>query len=1130
MVFNGKQPLVSIIIHAASQSHYLHTCLKAIHASASESLEIFILTPENKDVETHLNEHSRDKSVEIKYSGAFAAAVNRALRKAKGAFWLVMQDTMLPQAGWLEKLQELVNAGSLPDIFEPACSTPPEAGRDVLLRDKLFQSAGDCIFIRRSVVESTGGFDERFELWEAAVEEFCYRAQKEGFTSDILPDIAFDRQNGADHILHDASLLDDDRRSFIRKWNPADNDDWVPKAVSGVQELSDEKCRELLEEGNSLVIEQKIDEGLEKYRRILKSRPNFVEALHNESAVLYQAGRKEEGIRGLEKAIRIDPTFADSYCTLGLIRESEGRYREALDLFKECVARDIAHDNAYDGYERMAGKLNIPLKEEQVDFVFYTGGMTFDGSTINKRSLGGSESALYYMARHIAAEGYTVKVFNNCDTPGTYDNVEYRSLIDFYFFNRWNRPKVFITSRSFKPIFNNIKADVRIVWLHDLPDVTYLDEYDFSKIDFSAVKLFTLSQSQTDAWMRFLGIGRDSFYITRNGYDPERFKTAGYPRKRHKLVYASRPVRGLEVLLDIFPRIREQVPDAELRVFSYKLSERDKEADPFAGKLDQPGVIFRGAVSQEQLSRELAEARLMVYPSIFKETSCIIAIQAQACGLPIVTTNLAALPETVLDGIGGVIIDGDARSEEYKVKFVNETVRLMRDDSAWEKLSRGGSKRMLDIYTWEKVAKEWLEYITERLSGRPEYNTDAEPWSPRLSLCMIVKNEEQNLPVCLDSVRDIVDEIIIVDTGSTDNTMKIAAKYGVVFRHFDWTDNFSEARNESLKHASGDWILYLDADEKLTPENARRVREVIRNPDIMAVNMIEHIPQEEGNLFKTAVSDYCRLFRNDPRLRFTGRVHEQILPSINAAGGKVLKSDIRIEHWGFGLSPEKKRAREERNLRLLMLEEKDAPSDPFVKYNIGMTYASGGDKEKALIYLKVAADTDDPSMKDAVLSTANSAVAQILFGEDDYDGAWKYAEKAVALEKGNLLAHYIMAGIKVQSEQFAEAEGILEGLAEYIKENPALAELNQAQLYIDLGNCAYKMNDIRKAIDRYRTAEKFDGGSYELLYNLGTCFLALDDLVSAAVYFEKARDVTDDTSLVDSILKEIEKIRQSPEG
>ena len=101
------------------------------------------------------------------------------------------------------------------------------------------------------------------------------------------------------------------------------------------------------------------------------------------------------------------------------------------------------------------------------------------------------------------------------------------------------------------------------------------------------------------------------------------------------------------------------------------------------------------------------------------------------------------------------------------------------------------------------------------------------PPRAKVSLCMIVRNEERNLPSCLAGVAELVDEIIVVDTGSTDGTKEQAAKWDAKVFDFPWVDDFSAARNESLRHATGDWILWLDADDRLDAINCRRLREVL---------------------------------------------------------------------------------------------------------------------------------------------------------------------------------------------------------------------------------------------------------------------------------------------------------------
>ncbi len=154
-----------------------------------------------------------------------------------------------------------------------------------------------------------------------------------------------------------------------------------------------------------------------------------------------------------------------------------------------------------------------------------------------------------------------------------------------------------------------------------------------------------------------------------------------------------------------------------------------------------------------------------------------------------------------------------------------------------------------------------------------------------VSLCMIVKNEENYLPSCLNSIKDIVDEIIIVDTGSTDKTVDIAKSFGAKVYYFPWHNNFSEARNESLKHATKDWILILDADDELSTKNQENLKDLLyRQLDENAIYYFETL-----NYYGNIVDDNSitinlnpRLFKNNHGTHYEGEIHNQSNLSINA--------------------------------------------------------------------------------------------------------------------------------------------------------------------------------------------------------------------------------------------------------
>src|SRR5688572_3396782 len=120
--------------------------------------------------------------------------------------------------------------------------------------------------------------------------------------------------------------------------------------------------------------------------------------------------------------------------------------------------------------------------------------------------------------------------------------------------------------------------------------------------------------------------------------------------------------------------------------------------------------------------------------------------------------------------------------------------------------------------------------------------------APRLSVCLITKNEERFLGQCLESIRDLAQQIVVVDTGSTDATRDIAARFGAEISLFDWCDDFSAARNAALEHATGDWVLFLDADEELLPEQSEKLKKMLKDPAAIAYRlpMIDKGREDEG--------------------------------------------------------------------------------------------------------------------------------------------------------------------------------------------------------------------------------------------------------------------------------------------
>jgi tetratricopeptide (TPR) repeat protein len=245
----------------------------------------------------------------------------------------------------------------------------------------------------------------------------------------------------------------------------------------------------------------------------------------------------------------------------------------------------------------------------------------------------------------------------------------------------------------------------------------------------------------------------------------------------------------------------------------------------------------------------------------------------------------------------------------------------------------------------------------DRLSERAQRVVkEARPASGlRLSLCMIVRDEQDTLSRCLASVADAVDEIVVLDTGSRDETPEIARSFGAQLILDEWQGSFALARNASLEAAGGDWILFLDADELLLDGDGERLRGLLPRTwcEGFQLSVINHTGRLGDG---TSVTHRAlRMFRNRPEYRFEGRLHEQLahrLPSY--LPGRVRDSGVRIEHHGYLDAVRARRGKSQRNLGLLRLQQAESSPSAFLHFNLGSEHAALGDHRAAATELEQA--------------------------------------------------------------------------------------------------------------------------------------------------------------------------------
>ena len=225
-----------------------------------------------------------------------------------------------------------------------------------------------------------------------------------------------------------------------------------------------------------------------------------------------------------------------------------------------------------------------------------------------------------------------------------------------------------------------------------------------------------------------------------------------------------------------------------------------------------------------------------------------------------------------------------------------------------------------------------------------------------LSLCMIVRNEAETLERCLLPAREFVDEIVIVDTGSTDGTQDIARKYADVYKETVWPNSFAIARNISMDLASGTHILILDGDEYIPdPDHWRAIREGIERRDVVALQLFVRNLLPENQIVAADSLWQERILRNHRMLRYEGRVHNQITPSIRrfirTYGGRIEKVEAEVIHTGYRLDREHARKKYTPRIQLLQREIEEAEDEvhrAYYQFQLAVVYYMFGEFEKVL--------------------------------------------------------------------------------------------------------------------------------------------------------------------------------------
>jgi tetratricopeptide (TPR) repeat protein len=275
-----------------------------------------------------------------------------------------------------------------------------------------------------------------------------------------------------------------------------------------------------------------------------------------------------------------------------------------------------------------------------------------------------------------------------------------------------------------------------------------------------------------------------------------------------------------------------------------------------------------------------------------------------------------------------------------------------------------------------------------------------------LSVCMIVKNESALLARCLESIHPVADQIVVVDTGSSDDTVAIARSFGADVVTTDWRNDFAWARNISLDHANGGWVLWLDADDVVPEESLPKLRMLKKNaPDrVYGLIVRNERPGNTGSEFVQA-----RMFPNRNDIRFEGAIHEQMMPCALRLGLSMEKRDVVIEHHGYA-DPEKLKSKALRNIELLLAKYPAESCDPVTAVEIADSYRLISDVNEARKWYDVVLAVPRCAEETPVIaSQAHMGIGSIFNESGEYEKAIPHFKASLQLAPWRTDALYLLA-------------------------------------------------------------------------------------------------------------------------
>lgn len=366
----------------------------------------------------------------------------------------------------------------------------------------------------------------------------------------------------------------------------------------------------------------------------------------------------------------------------------------------------------------------------------------------------------------------------------------------------------------------------------------------------------------------------------------------------------------------------------------------------------------------------------------------------------------------------------------------------------------------------------------------------------KISVCILARNEEEFIASAIESVRTVADEVVVLDTGSNDDTVGVARRMGAEVHTREWGEDFAEARNTLLELAKHPVVLMLDADEVLAPQSIEEVRRFARSTAVAGNCTVNNILPSPYGVAMISVQS-VRLFRK-ANMQYRGRVHEDLSKSMRQHTVSPQAVDITINHMGYVDSDPLRRLR---NRRVFESALQADPTDAWVRLHLALGYYRDGEIVKADDYFQYLLRTQSPEVKIEARSMVIALVGEIALRNGQKVQARSWAVKAREIG-GNLFAEALLATIDMEEQKYDAAVQRLLGLDSKSLGQSAFV-VDKSKLYAELVKCYFKLSQLDKAL-QYADLCRTETPMYEPMVIGGYIAESRGDFRRALRFYEEA--------------------------